>query len=193
MKRLAIEVDKNNLHEDKQKLEREVAKLREDRKLLVNLKEELKKQELITAQFMERKIEMERALIQQQSLYDTQLAVFNMTLQTIPEDVRVLAKLQERIAETEKKKEELDHAWETVQKVREETSEKLTAAKSAEIHAGETLGRSRREEEPCGKQIQKSIGRIRVPDRRGLSRGENERSGPQFVKRKSCSIQTAAP
>nr|WP_218624989.1 AAA family ATPase [Sporosarcina sp. E16_3] len=140
MKRFAIEIGKNNLHVDKQKLEREVAKLREDRKLLVNLKENLKKQELITAQFMARKVEMERALIQQQSLYDTQLAVFNMTLQTIPEDVRVLAKLQERIAEVEKKKEELDYAWETVQKVREETSKKLTEAKSAGIHALETLG-----------------------------------------------------
>ena len=112
----------------------------QDRKLLVNLKENLKKQELITAQFMARKIEMERALIQQQSLYDTQLALFNMTLQTIPEDVRVLAKLQERIAEVEKKKEELDYAWETVQKVREETSKKLAEAKSVEIHALETLG-----------------------------------------------------
>jgi DNA repair protein SbcC/Rad50 len=139
LKRFAIEIGENNLHVEKQKLEREVAKLREDRKLLVNLKEALKKQELITAQFLARKIEIERALIQQQSLYDTQLAVFNMTLQTIPEDVRVLAKLQERIAETKKKKEELDHAWETVQKVREETSKKLTEAKSAEIHAVETL------------------------------------------------------
>ena len=37
-------------------LETEVAKLREDRKLLVNLKEKLKKQEMITAQFMAQKI-----------------------------------------------------------------------------------------------------------------------------------------
>ena len=85
---------------------------------------------------------MERALFQQQSSYDTQLAVFNMTLQTIPEDVRVLAMLQERIAETEKKKAELDHAWETVQKVREETSKKLTAAKSSRNSCRGNLGRS---------------------------------------------------
>ena len=139
MKRLAIEVDKNNLHEDKHKLEAEVAKLRTDRRLLVNLKEELKKQELIAGQLMAQKIEMERALIQQQSSYDTQLALFNMTIQTIPEDVRVLATLQERTAETEKKKAELDYAWEAIQKIREETREKLGAAKLAEIHAGETL------------------------------------------------------
>jgi len=139
MKRLAIAVDANDLHEIKLKLEIEVAKLREDRKLLGNVKEELKRQELITAQFMERKIEMERALIQHQSSYNTQLAVFTATIQTIPEDVRVLTKLQERIAEAEKKKAELDHAWETVQKVREEASEKLAAAKSAEIHGGGAL------------------------------------------------------
>lgn len=160
MKRLAIEVDENNLHVDKQKLEAEVAKLRGNRKLLVNLKEDLKKQELITAQIMARKIEMERALIQQQSSFDTQLALFNMTLQTIPEDVRVLATLQKRIAETEKKKAELDRAWETVQKVREETSEKLATAKSAEIHAGETMeelaGKRNRAENRFKKALEES-------------------------------------
>jgi len=139
MKRLAIVANSNNLHEEKQKLEAEVAKLRVDRKLLVNLKAELKKKEVITVQIVAKKTEMERALFQQQSSYDTQLALFNMTLQTIPEDVRVLATLQERITETEKKKTELDYAWEAVQKVREETSENLGASKLAEIHARETL------------------------------------------------------
>lgn len=160
MKRLAIEANNNNLHEEKTKLEAEVAKLRADRKLLVNLKGQFKEKEIITAQITSRKIEMERALFQQQSSYDTQLALFNMTLQTIPEDVRVLATLLERIAETEKKKTELDYAWEAVQKAREETSEKLGAAKLAEIHAEETLeevtGKRSRAESRFNKALEES-------------------------------------
>ncbi|KAA0965074.1 SMC family ATPase [Sporosarcina sp. ANT_H38] len=136
---LTIEVDNNNLQEDKQKLETEVTKLRNERKVLIYLKEKLKKQELITSQFIVKKSDMERALLQQQSSYDTQLAVFNMTLQTIPVDVRVLSILQERISETEKNKAELDLAWEAVQKLRDEAIHRLTTAKSAEVHASKSL------------------------------------------------------
>lgn len=136
---LVIEVDNNNLQEDKQKLETEVTKLRNERKVLIDLKEKLKKQEVITSQFIMKKTDMERALFQQQSAYDTQLAVFNMTLQTIPVDVRVLSILKERISETEKNKAELDLAWEAVQKLRDEAIQRLATAKSTEIHASKSL------------------------------------------------------
>lgn len=157
MKLLAIEVDKKNLHEVKREVETEVAKLRGDRKLLVDLKEKLKQQEVVAAQLMTQKSDMEHALIRQQSLYDTQLALFNMTLQTIPEDVQVLAALQERIAGAEKKKAELDHAWESVQKVREETSEKLTTAKSAEMHAVKTLEEAKGKKSRAESRFKKAL------------------------------------
>ncbi|MER2089596.1 MAG: AAA family ATPase [Sporosarcina sp.] len=139
MNRLTIEVDKNNLHERKIYLETEVAVLRNERKVLVELKEKVKEQEMVAARFMTNKSEIEHTLFQQQSSYDTQLAVLQSTLQTIPEDVRILSILRQRIAETEKSKTELDHAWETVQKVREQVVQQLTTEKSAEAHARKSL------------------------------------------------------
>jgi DNA repair protein SbcC/Rad50 len=139
MNRLTINIDNNDLHVLKKKLETEVAALRNDRKTLIDLRGKLKKQEALTGQFITKKSEIERALFQQQSSYDTQVAVLDMTLQSIPEDVRVLSILQEEIAETEQKKMQLDRAWETVQQFREDAFQQLTIAKSAETHAGQTL------------------------------------------------------
>ncbi len=139
MKRLLIEVNDQQLHVLKKELEVEVATLRHDRKMLVELKVKLKEQEVITTAYITKKSDMERILLEQKSSYDKQLVAFETTLQAIPEDVRVLAVLQERIAEIEKNKVELDRAWASVQKVREEAEKQLTLASSSEIHAGTTL------------------------------------------------------
>lgn len=139
MKRLTIDADKNNLHERKASLETEVVVLRNERKVLIELKENVKNQEMIAARCMTNKLEIERTLFQQQSSYDTQLAVLQSTLQTIPEDVRILSILQQRILETEKRKAELDYAWEKVQKAREQAIQQLTTANSAEVHAIKSL------------------------------------------------------
>jgi len=139
MKRLTIEVDENNFHERKTNLETEVVVLRNERKVLIELKEKVKKQEMIAGGFVTTKSEKERTLFQQQSSYDTQLAILQSTLQTIPEDVRILSILQQRILDTEKRKVELDYAWEKVQKAREQAMQQLTTVNSAEVHAIKSL------------------------------------------------------
>ncbi len=139
LNRLTINADTNDLHILKKKLESEVAQLRDDRKILIDLRGKLKKQEVLTEQFVTKKSEIERTFLQQQSSYDTQVAVLETILQSIPEDVRVLVILQQKIAETEQKKVQLDRAWETVQKLREEAVQQLAIAKSSEMHAGKSL------------------------------------------------------
>ena len=139
MVRLHIDVADNDLHELKKKLEIEVSNLRIDRKNLAELKVKSKEQEAITAQAVAMNSDLERKLYERKSTYHTEAAVLEMTLQAIPEDVRILSVLQERISEAEQKKIELDHAWERVQKIREETAERLTAAVSAKLHAEKSL------------------------------------------------------
>ncbi len=139
MVRLHIDVADNNLHELKKKLEIEVSNLRIDRKNLAELKVQSKEQEAITAQAVATNSELERKLYERKSTHHTEAAVLEMTVQAIPEDVRILSVLQERISEAEQKKIELDHAWERVQKNREETAERLTAAVSAKLHAEKSL------------------------------------------------------
>ena len=117
MVRLHIDVADNNLHELKKKLEIEVSNLRIDRKNLAELKVQSKEQEAITAQAVATNSELERKLYERKSTHHTEAAVLEMTVQAIPEDVRILSVLQERISEAEQKKIELDHAWERVQKI----------------------------------------------------------------------------
>lgn len=139
MERLHIVAPNDELHDQKRKLEIEIAKLREERKILAELKEKTKKQEMVTAQSIQAKTDLERALLERQSDYQTKTAVLESTLQTIPEDVRVLSVLQERIVTMENLKDQLERDWKRVQKLREEAAERLTAATTAKMHAEKML------------------------------------------------------
>lgn len=139
MERLHIETPNDELHDQKRKLEIEMAQLREERKILAELKEKTKQQEMVTAQSVQAKTDLERALLERQSDYQTKTAVLETTLQTIPGDVRVLSVLQERIADIESRKNQLEREWKRVQKLREEAAERLAAATSARMHAEKML------------------------------------------------------
>ncbi|MFC5590469.1 AAA family ATPase [Sporosarcina soli] len=139
MERLHIEMPNDELHDQKRKLEIEMAQLREERKILAELKEKTKQQEMVTAQSVQAKTDLERALLERQSDYQTKTAVLETTLQTIPGDVRVLSVLQERIADIESRKNQLEREWKRVQKLREEAAERLAAATSARMHAEKML------------------------------------------------------
>ncbi len=139
MERLHIEAPTDELHDQKRKLEIEMAQLREERKILAELKEKVKKQELVTAQSVQAKTDLERVLLERQSDYQTKIAVLETTLQTIPGDVRVLSVLQERIADMESRKNQLEREWKRVQKLREEAAERLATATSAKMHAEKML------------------------------------------------------
>lgn len=139
MERLHNEAPNDELHDQKRKLEIEMAQLREERKMLAELKEKAKKQEMVTAQFVQAKTDLERALLERQSDHKSKVAVLETTLQTIPGDVRVLSVLQERIVEMESRKNQLEREWKRVQKLREEAAERLAAATSTKMHAEKML------------------------------------------------------
>lgn len=139
MERLHIEASNNDLHERKRTLEIEMLQLREGRNVLAGLKDEAKKQEIITAQSVQLRTDLERALYERKADYQMKEAVLQTTLQTIPEDVRVLSVLQERITGMESRKNQLEHEWKQVQKLREEAVERLTAATSTKMHGEKML------------------------------------------------------
>ena len=70
------------------KLEKEVATLREDRKALVVLKEKLKVRNTIVEELNQKKSKVERAMLDCKSLLEKETALFELTLQSIPEDAR---------------------------------------------------------------------------------------------------------
>lgn len=137
----------SQLHVVKKELELEIARLREQRIELTELREQLKVQSVTTEKLAQEKVEMESSVLESTSLLNTEQSKFEMTLQAIPEDVRVLDVLEGRIAEFTKEKFELERAWEAVQKLREEAKAAVTTAQATVVHANQSL------EEARGKQV----------------------------------------
>ncbi len=134
-----IELESSKLHVLKNTLETEVSNLRILRTNLSKLNEELIKQSEKADKLIQKKLETERAAFEQNALLSTSQSIFDDRLHSIPEDVRELKILEQRINELNKKKSELDHAWKTAQKQREDVRERVTASKSAHLHAENSL------------------------------------------------------
>ena len=142
--RLDLEIDtidesSNQLHELKSKLEDEVKELREIRIQLSKLKEKLTVQSKVADELTAAKNELERAFLESSASLETKQAIFDHTLNTIPENVRELSVLEQRIHTLNTQKSEIDRAWETIQKLREASRNQLAASKSAETHAKSAL------------------------------------------------------
>ena len=144
----------------KKELEEEIAKLRTHRTELALLKVKLKVQSDKADECTNQKLEMERSVLKCASSLETEKAIFEQTLQSIPEDVRVLQILQERIKSVSERKSELESAWEAVQKRREEMKEVLTTTRAAEVYALHSLeeaeGKRMTAEERYKKALRKS-------------------------------------
>ncbi|WP_438311671.1 AAA family ATPase [Sporosarcina sp. FA9] len=132
---LKIDIDSEEEYETNKKLEVQVARLREDRQSLIVLKENLKALSVVVNNLVSKKSELERSLYMQKSSYDNELIVMELMVKGIPEDVRILTVLKERIVATENKKAELDLAWATIQKEMEETREQLSNSKTSKMHS----------------------------------------------------------
>lgn len=134
-----VEAESSKLHATKKHLEQEVTVLRATRQELRQLKDKLTQQSQIAEEMVQHKAVIERAVIDCQASYEKEQALFEQTLNAIPEDVQELNVLEQRIAAFTQQKRVLDTAWETIQKRREEGKERLTTSKSAEIHVKQAL------------------------------------------------------
>lgn len=134
-----IKAESSQLHETKKHLGEEVTMLRETRTKLTQIKEKFAHQSRIVEELTEKKSVTERAVLDRNASFEKEQAIFEHTLHTIPEELRELNILKQRITELNQQKNELEYAWEKVQKLREEGRERATSSKSAEIHAKTAL------------------------------------------------------
>lgn len=125
----------SRLQDEKKELEVDVKDLRESRRQLITLKEQLILQSKSADDLLLVKNELERALLESSAALETKQAIFTHTLETIPEDVRELNVLERKIHELQLKKSDLEKAWEVIQKKREEGRDQLSSIKSTEKHA----------------------------------------------------------
>ncbi|WP_342505493.1 SMC family ATPase [Sporosarcina sp. FSL K6-2383] len=134
-----VEAESSKLHAMKKQLEQEVTALRAMRQELVQLKDKLTQQSKAVEELAQNKAVIERAAFDCQASYEKEQALFEQIVNAIPEDIRELNVLEQRISTFSQQKRALDTAWETIQKRREEGRERLTTSKSAEIHVKQAL------------------------------------------------------
>ncbi|MHA6260428.1 AAA family ATPase [Sporosarcina sp. CAU 1771] len=144
VKKYSIEVEKiqeeaDSLHAKRTILEEEILNLRKKRADLVKSKERLKKQSDITENLARVKGETEKTVLESSSLLISEQSILDASLLVIPEDVRELNVLENRIGDLKRQKVAWDRAWEVAQKSREETREVETKAEANMVHAGQSV------------------------------------------------------
>lgn len=120
----------DQLAEDGKSLNKEVELLLTEKKKLTELKPVFNKKEELLEQ-AETKFEAEAKKYQERNTaFASAKAVYQEQLGRIPEELRNLAALEEKIAETASSKSKLEQAWEAAQKMLHEAKEEETKAKT---------------------------------------------------------------
>lgn len=129
----------NQLVRDGKNLAEQVEALKQKRESLSRLKDTLEQHEQSLAKLEVEKEKLQEECQNQKSLYDKKQAVYQSTLQSVPENVRVLGNLEKKIKEAEKQKKLLEKNWEESQEQFQDTKKKQITASSNLIHTERQL------------------------------------------------------
>ncbi len=141
----------------KMDLETELKHLRESRSKLTDLKAKLKQQHVIAENAFQNKVTSEQKMFEHKALVEKERTLYDHTLHAIPEDVRDLTALKNRIAQLTAKKKEMDRAWEKVQQLREEVQKSLTTAKSTYLHVKNALTEAENKKEIAEERFKSAL------------------------------------
>lgn len=146
------DADYRKVGEHKAALEQKVAELQADKKNLRVLKEQFNVQTARAGQLEKGKTELAEHVQQAASAYGAAKAVFEQGLLAIPEEVRVLSILKEKISEAEAEKGKLERLWESVQQELQRAKDQFTAASVSAKHAAATAEEITRKKENAQQQ-----------------------------------------
>ncbi|MBZ5200874.1 SMC family ATPase [Planomicrobium chinense] len=132
------DADYREIEEQKAAKEQQVAELQTDKKNLRALREKFSTQNAKVSQLENDKAGLTEQVQQAASAYGIAKAVFEQGLLAIPEEVRVLSVLNEKIAEAEAEKGKLERLWEKIQQELQRTKEQYTEASVSVKHAAAT-------------------------------------------------------
>ena len=138
-------------------LEREVEVLMADKKQLRSLKDQLGLQSTELEELESNKTAALEKAQQLKASFDTATAVFEQSLLAIPEEMRVLAVLEEKIRETGSMKAQLENAWNKVQQQLQEVKEQFTSASVTVKHAEETAAETNLKKEKSEQQFKDAL------------------------------------
>ncbi|WOV88533.1 SMC family ATPase [Sporosarcina oncorhynchi] len=117
-----------DLKRKRREVTEQIEHLKMKREELVVMKDQLKYTEAESVKLDTKRTELEKTLYEKSSIYEKESALLQRDLNSIPEGLRKLNVLQDEIKSKEVTKRQLDDAWVTIQKKREEAKEKEVTA-----------------------------------------------------------------
>ncbi|MCQ6279659.1 AAA family ATPase [Bacillus sp. EB600] len=144
-----VQHEYNQLASEGKRLSSEVKLLEKEKENLDKVKKNLEKKEKELEQLEAEQTDKAKAYQEQHTSFETKKAVYKEQVNQIPEDIRILTLLEQKIAETQAQKTRMERAWETAQKL-------LQSAKVAETKAAADLLNARKQLEESNNKKEKS-------------------------------------
>ncbi|WP_449355301.1 AAA family ATPase [Virgibacillus natechei] len=148
-----VSTAKDQIVEEGKRLKAEVNELQTISEKLVKYKEEYEQINEAYKQLEIKEKQAEQAYQQAKMDDEKEHAVYQERIQRIPEEVRILSVLEEKIKETEKAKKQLEKAWEDAQTKLQQAKEEQTKATSNFSHANKQLEETKVKRQRCDQQF----------------------------------------
>lgn len=152
--------DANHLYEqlveDGKQLKQEVDKLAKDREKLQQLKDSYEKQSKEIKDLETKKEQLESAYQNQRTTFETNKAVYEERLRTIPEQVRDLTVLQKQIENTTQHKLQLEKAWEDAQRTFQNEKENHAKAVTTLENTANQLQETRKKRQKADEEFKQA-------------------------------------
>ncbi|UJL45636.1 SMC family ATPase [Virgibacillus sp. NKC19-16] len=149
----AVSTAKDQIVDEGKKLKAEVNELQTIREKLAKYKEEYEQTNEAYKQLEAKEKEAEKAHQQAKTDYETDLAVYQERIQRIPEEVRALSVLEQKIKETESVKNQLEKSWQDAQTKLQQARDEQTKATSNLTNANKQVEEAKTKRQKCDQQF----------------------------------------
>lgn len=133
------EEDFQGIAQQGKKLGEEITQLKENQKTIDQLRKTLEQTEKMLEVKMEEQGKTEKRLAELQSDFKTEKSLYEQSITAIPEELRAVGNLKQKIKEMAEKKQQLEDRWKQAQEAKQQTQEQLATAEANKKHAEEQV------------------------------------------------------
>lgn len=161
-----------------------MAALRAIRQELVQLKEQLTNQRKVADEAADRKLAMERKVYESNATIEKEQALFEQIIREIPEELRELTVLEQKISELTKQRNTLEHAWKEIQKQLEESRELVTSTTAARVHAIASRDDTKLKKEQAEKRFKEALEKSTFATKQAYQEAKMDEDSRQVLRTK---------
>ncbi|MBY7144344.1 SMC family ATPase [Virgibacillus sp. NKC19-3] len=149
----AASTTKDKIVEEGKRLKVEVDELQTIREKLATYKEDYEQAREVYEQLEAKEKQAENVYQQAKTTYEKEQAVYQERMQNIPEEVRVLTVLEQKIKEAQERKTQMEKAWEDAQTKLQQAKEEQTKVASNLVHVSRQVEETKAKRQKADQQF----------------------------------------